>query len=283
MSDRLTVPGVMARKGGAKLVSVTAYDAPTARLLDAAGVDIILVGDSVATTVLGYESTLPVTMEEMLHHVKAVRRGMERALLVADMPFLSYQPGPEDAIRNAGLFIKAGADAVKLEGGVEVAETVRRLTVAGIPVMGHVGLTPQKVLQFGGYRAQGKDAPGAYAVWQGAIAVGRAGAFSVVLESVPAALGRLVTRDCPVPVIGIGAGPDCDGQVLVFHDLVGLTPNPPKFARAYANGLAAFRGAVEAYSRDVRAGGFPAAAGGPEIPPAELADLERMIDSIRGK
>jgi len=279
----VTVPAVRARKGGKKLVSVTAYDAPTAKLLEEAGVDIILVGDSVGTVLLGYDSTIPVTMEEMLHHLRAVRRGAAKALVVADMPFLSYQSGLEEAVRNAGRFIKEGADAVKLEGGLEMADTVRRLTDLGIPVMGHVGLNPQKLREYGGYRAQGKSAMEAFAIWRGAMALGRAGAFSIVLESVPAELGRMITRDCPIPVISCGAGPDCDGQVLVFNDLVGLTSEPPRFAKAYSKGLEAFRAAIGAFTREVREGSFRPPAGGPEITPEELKELERMARSMPGK
>jgi len=273
---RVTVPAIRARKGGDKITVLTAYDAPTGRILDGAGVDIVLVGDSVGNVMLGYDNTLPVTMDEMLHHFRAVRRGVRRAMVVADMPFLSYQAGLDEAVRNAGLFVKAGADAVKLEGGMEVLDVVKRVVEIGIPVMGHVGLTPQKVNQYGGFRAQGRDARTAYAIYQSALAVEKAGAFSLVLESVPHAVAGLITRDCPVPTIGIGAGPDCDGQVLVFNDLAGLSATPPPFAKAYAKGLELFTEAVRSYARDVREGVFPGASGGAEIPPAELAELARM-------
>lgn len=277
MTDpRITVPAIRARKGAGKIAVLTAYDAPTARLLDGAGIDIILVGDSVGNVVLGYENTLPVSMDEMLHHFKAVRRGASRSMVVADMPFLSYQASLEEAVHNAGLFIKAGADAVKLEGGLEMVDTVSKLAGLGIPVMGHVGLTPQKVNQYGGFRSQGRDAQTAYVIYRSALAIERAGAFSIVLESVPHAVAGMITAACPVPVIGIGAGPECDGQVLVFNDLVGLTGSPPKFAKAYAKGLELFGNAVMAYARDVREGVFPALSGGPEILPEELEELAKM-------
>ena len=279
-AGRITVPVIRARKGGGKVTVLTAYDTPTACLLDGAGVDVILVGDSVGNVLLGYENTLPVTMEEMLHHLKAVRRGVSRAMVVADMPFISYQASFDDAVRNAGMFMKAGADAVKLEGGLEAVEMVKRIAGIGMPVMGHVGLTPQKVNQYGGFKAQGRDAQTALVIYQSAMAIVKAGAFSMVIESVPHAVAGMVTRGCPVPIIGIGAGPDCDGQVLVFNDLVGLTKTPPKFAKAYVNGLELFSEAVKAYAREVQTGAFPASTGGPEIPPAELKELARMIGSL---
>jgi len=282
-TDRITVPLIRARKGAGKITALTAYDAPTARLIDGAGIDIVLVGDSVGNVVLGYENTLPVSMDEMLHHLKAVRRGVSRALVVADMPFLSYQTGADDAVRNAGLFVKAGADAVKLEGGLEIAEMVKRISEIGIPVMGHVGLTPQKVNQYGGFKAQGRNTQAALEVFQGAMAVEKAGAFSIVLESIPYSVAALIAKACLVPVIGIGAGPDCDGQVLVFNDLVGLSVAPPKFAKAYANGLELFAQAVKSYAREVVQGSFPASTGGPEIPASELEELTRITRKNTGK
>ncbi|MEK7765956.1 MAG: 3-methyl-2-oxobutanoate hydroxymethyltransferase, partial [bacterium] len=198
----MTIPALRARKSGAKLVCLTAYDAPTGALLDAAGVDVVLVGDSVGNVVLGLDSTLPVTMDDMLHHVRAVARGVRRALLVADMPFMSYQAEPADALRNAGLLIKAGAAAVKLEGGRETEPAVRALVASGIPVMGHLGLTPQRVHEFGGYRAQGKDAAAAHRIWREARLLDRLGVFAVVLECVPGALAGLSTRAVGCPTIG---------------------------------------------------------------------------------
>ncbi|MBI4571501.1 MAG: 3-methyl-2-oxobutanoate hydroxymethyltransferase [Chloroflexi bacterium] len=257
---RVTVRDLRAMKRrGEPIVMLTAYDYPSARLVDAAGADVILVGDTLGMVVLGYETTLPVTMEEMLHHVKAVTRAAPRALVVADMPIMSYHAGPEDALRNAARFLKeAGAQAVKLEGGVTVAGTVRRLVDAGIPVMGHAGLTPQSVHQFGGWKVQGKTPQGAVRLMNDALALERAGAFAVVLELVPAALARLVTKRLAIPTIGIGAGPDCDGQVQVFHDLLGLFEGfTPKHARRYADLAGAARSALAAYAADVRERRFP--------------------------
>jgi 3-methyl-2-oxobutanoate hydroxymethyltransferase len=281
MQAKRTIPELRARKGGDKAVCVTAYDAPTAALLDEAGVDIVLVGDSVGNVQLGYDSTLPVTMEEMLHHLRAVRRGLKRALLVADMPFLSYQPSPRDAILNAGRFIQEGADAVKLEGGLEIADAVTALIGHGIPVMGHVGLMPQRLREYGGYGMKGKDAQSAYRIWQAAQVLDRLGVFSLVLESVPDSLARFITKSCAAVTIGIGAGPNCDGQVLVFNDVVGLTPKAPRFAKAYARGLEIFRQAVQDYARDVRAGSFPAPSA--DLEAEEIKELEKLIKSMSGK
>lgn len=251
-------------------------------MLDAAGVDVILVGDSLGNVVLGYESTLPVSLDEMVHHLRAVRRGVKRALLVVDMPFSSYQACGEDAIRNASLLLKQGADAVKLEGGLEMAETVRRLVEVGIPVMGHVGLTPQKVRLFGGHRMQGKDALSAFKIYRDAAALDRAGAFAIVAEVIPPSLAGLITRGVRVPVIGIGAGPDCDGQILVINDLVGLTESAPSFVKRYAEGLELFRKAVASYCADVRGGEFPGARAD-ALAAGELEELKRMIGSLGGK
>ncbi len=274
---RKTIPAFAARKGKDRLVCVTAYDAPTAALLEEAGVDLILVGDSVANVVLGHDSTLPVTMEEMVHHLRAVRRGAPDGLVVADMPFGSFQPGPEEALRSAVRFLKEGADAVKLEGGAEVVDAVRACVAHGIPVMGHVGLMPQRIRAAGGYRMQGRDAASAFAVYRAAAALDRAGAFAVVLESVPAALSARITAAVAGPTIGIGAGPGCDGQVLVFHDLTGLTPAPPPFARAWAEGRKVLGQAVAGYAADVRAGRFPVADAAHDLDAAALADLDRRI------
>ncbi len=247
------------KKRGEPIVMITAYDCPSARLVDDAGVDLILVGDTLGMVVLGYDTTVPVTMDEMLHHVKAVVRGAKHALVVADMPFMSYQASAEDALRNAGRFLKeAGAQAVKLEGGVDVADTVRRLTGAGIPVMGHIGLTPQSVHQFGGWKVQGKTPQGAIKLMNGALALERAGAFAIVLELVPAPLGALISKRLRVPTIGIGAGAGCDGQVQVYHDILGLFEDfVPKHTRRYAQLGETVRNAVAAYTSDVREGRFP--------------------------
>ncbi len=266
-NGKITVPGILERKSrvssqnsaAAKITCLTAYDYPTARLLDEAGVDVLLVGDSLAMVMLGYESTLPVTMEEMLICTRAVRRGTRRALLVADMPYGSYHDDPADAVRRAMRFVKeAGAEAVKVEGGEHRMEMIARLVDAEIPVMGHIGLTPQSVNAFGGFRVQGKTAEAGEQILRDARAVEAAGAFSIVLESIPRELAARITAELRIPTIGIGAGPDCDGQVLVIHDLVGMSfVHQPKFARRYANvGEAISRAAAE-YCRDVREGSFP--------------------------
>ena len=259
----VTVPDLMtAKAAGRRLVMLTAYDTPSARLVDGAGVDIILVGDSVANNVLGYSSTLPVTMDEMLHHTRAVARGTRRALLVGDLPYLSYQTGRRDAIRNAGRFLKeGGAAAVKIEGGRRRATLVCALIEAEIPVMGHIGLTPQSVHLMGGYKVQGRRLDQARALVEDARALEEAGAFALVLEGMPEALGRAVTEAVAIPTIGIGAGRYCDGQVLVLHDLIGLSfGQPPRFARRYADVGAIIARAVRDFSDDVRNGAFPSEA-----------------------
>jgi 3-methyl-2-oxobutanoate hydroxymethyltransferase len=264
---KVTVPDLLQRKSLAagsptiakKITCLTAYDYPTARLLDEAGVDIVLVGDSLGMVVLGYESTLPVTIEEMLHHTRAVRRGTRRALVVADMPYGSYHADNAESLRNAVRFVKeAGAEAVKIEGGERRLELIARLTEAEIPVMGHVGLTPQSLHALGGYRVQGKTPDAAEQLLRDARAVEAAGAFAVVLEAVPRELAAQITRELRIPTIGIGAGPDCDGQVLVIQDLLGLTFSAqPKFARKYANVGEIISNAVREYCDDVRNGSFP--------------------------
>src|SRR5499433_2443725 len=241
-NGKVTVPGLLQRKSAAdfstqKITCLTAYDYPTARLLDEAGVEVLLVGDSLGMVMLGHETTLPVTVEEMLHHTRAVRRGTRRALVVADMPYGSYHASIDESVRNAVRFVKeGGAEAVKVEGGERRLELIARLTEAEIPVMGHVGLTPQSVNALGGYRVQGKTTDAAEKLLRDARAVEAAGAFAVVLEAVPRELAAQITRDLRIPTIGIGAGPDCDGQILVVHDLLGLTfGQTPKFARKYAS------------------------------------------------
>jgi 3-methyl-2-oxobutanoate hydroxymethyltransferase len=259
-STRVTINDIRAlKRHGEPIVMLTAYDFPSARLVDQAGADIILVGDTLGMVVLGYDTTVPVTMDEMLHHVKAVTRGAKRAFVVADMPFMSYQTGPDDALRNAARFLKeAGAHAVKLEGGVAVAETVRALVDAGIPTMGHIGLTPQSVHQFGGWKVQGKTPQSAIRLMNDAQKLERAGAFAVVLELVPTPLARLITKRLRVPTIGIGAGVDCDGQVQVFHDLLGLFEEfTPKHTKRYAEAGELIRNALAAYATDVRESHFP--------------------------
>jgi 3-methyl-2-oxobutanoate hydroxymethyltransferase len=258
---RWTAPAIAELKRRGELIAVaTAYDFPTARLADEAGVEVLLVGDSLGTVVLGYESTLPVTMADMLHHVKAVARARPAALVVADMPFMSYQASVEEAVRNAGRFVQeGGADAVKLEGGERVAPAVRRIVEIGIPVMGHLGLTPQSLLAFGGYKVQGKGAGEAEHLIGEAQLLERCGCFSMVLEGIPAALGEAVTRAVGIPTIGIGAGVACDGQVLVSHDLLGLTQgHVPRFVRRYAALAGTTRDAFARYVADVKARRFPA-------------------------
>jgi 3-methyl-2-oxobutanoate hydroxymethyltransferase len=246
------------RKKGARLAMLTAYDYPSARLVAEAGIDLILVGDSLGMVVLGYDSTVPVTMEEMLHHVKAARRGAPEAFLIADMPFLSYAT-PERAIENAGRFMKeARADSVKVEGGVEMVPIIERLVTAGVPVLGHVGLTPQTASALGGYKLQGKDEANARRILEDSIALDRAGCWGVVLELVPGPLARLITERIAIPTIGIGAGPECDGQVLVFHDMVGLFSGfTPTFVKRYADAGTAIREGVAKYAEEVRSGSFP--------------------------
>jgi len=247
------------KKEGKKITMLTAYDYPMALLEDRAGIDIILVGDSVGMTVLGYQNTLPVTMDEMIHHTKAVTRGAKYALIIGDMPFMSYNTSERDAILNAGRFMKeGGADAVKLEGGVTVKDIVKALVKAGIPVMGHIGLTPQTISMLGGFKVQGKDAEGAQKIIDDALQLEEAGAFSVILEAVPAPITKKVTERLNVPTIGIGAGVHCDGQVLVVHDMLGLFDRfTPKFTKRYVNLSELMLKAFESYREEVLEGTFP--------------------------
>ena len=259
-SASVTVPSVRAAKrrtGHVPLVMVTAYDTPGARIADAAGVDLILVGDSVANNVLGYEDTLQVTVEDMAHHTAAVARAEPKSLVVADLPWMSYHLDPVDTVRNGATLIRAGAQAVKLEGGSNRVPMIEALAAAEIPVMGHLGLTPQSVNTMGGYRVQGRDDAAALALAADAKAIVAAGCFAVVIEGVPESVGAAITESLDVPTIGIGAGPSCDGQVLVFHDLLGFNATTPKFVRRYADLGAAAIAAVAAYAADVRSGAFP--------------------------
>ena len=235
--QRITAPHIRSRKGGAPIVAMTAHDYPSARLVDEAGFDLILVGDSLAQTVLGYESTLPVTLDEMIAHTKAVRRAVRRALVVGDMPYGSYHESSRRAVESAIRFVKeGGADAVKLEGGSRRAPIVKAITEAEAPVMGHIGLTPQSVLRMGGYRVQGKTVDAARELIEDALALERAGVFSIVLEGIPAEIARIITERVAVPTVGIGAGVECDGQILVFNDLIGLGfGRTAKFVRQYVN------------------------------------------------
>jgi len=263
-NGKITVPDILLRKSlpasdpRRKIVCLTAYDYPAARVLDEAGVDILLVGDSLGMVVLGYENTLPVTMDEMLHHTRAVHRGAQRALLVADMPFGSYHGPGASALANAVQFLKAGAEAVKVEGGERRLELMARLVEAEIPVMGHIGLTPQSVHALGGFKVQGRSEETARQLLRDARAVESAGAFAVVLESIPRELAARITAELRIPTIGIGAGPDCDGQVLVLHDLAGMSfGRAPKFARQYARLAETLARAVAEFCQDVRSGQFP--------------------------
>jgi 3-methyl-2-oxobutanoate hydroxymethyltransferase len=258
---RITINQIKEMKARAeKIVMLTAYDYSTARLVDEAGIPLILVGDSLGMVVLGYESTIPVTMEEMLHHTKAVVRGTKQAMVIGDMPFMTYHVSVEDALRNAARFIQeAGAQAVKLEGGVTVAEKVKRIVECGIPVMGHIGLTPQSIHQFGGFKMQGKTPEAAANLLEDAKVLEQAGAFAIVLETIPAQLGRLITDKTAVPTIGIGAGPDCDGQVQVINDILGsFSDFVPKHAKQYVKLTDIISKAVSQYRDEVKAGKFPA-------------------------
>lgn len=278
---KITLPQLQAKKQRHEpIVMVTAYDYPGALLADQAGMDIILVGDSVAMVELGMDSTMPITMEEMLHHCRAVGRGAKTALLVGDMPFMSYQAETADALRHAGRFLKEGGmEAVKLEGGRWVAETVSALTRVGIPVMGHIGLTPQTTTTLGGYRVQGKTALAAFSLLQDALALQAAGCFSLVLEAVPAPVATVISQQLTIPTIGIGAGAGCDGQVLVYHDLLGLFDRfTPKFVRQYAHIGAQILTALQQYRADVLAGGFPAEEHTYPMSPAEYEEFLRWVE-----
>lgn len=267
MEQKVTVPEIVkAKAAGRPLVALTAYDFPFARLADDAGVDLILVGDSVGMVVQGFDTTLPVTMDEIVYHTRMVVRARRRALVVADLPFLSYQISPTEAVANAGRLIKeGGAEAVKLEGGSAVAETIARIAAVDIPVMGHIGLTPQSVHRMGGHKVQGRrrgSAPGQRErLIEDALAVEEAGAFAVVLEGIPLDLAAELTERLSIPTIGIGAGVHCDGQILVLHDVLGLSDRPsPRFAKRYADLWGAAREAVTAYADEVRGRAFPTAA-----------------------
>ncbi len=273
---------VAKKKSGKKITMLTAYDFALGSFIDQSGIDMILVGDSLGMVVLGYDSTVPVTMEEMIHHCRAVRRGVRYAFLVGDMPFMSYNVSKEEAVRNAGRFLKeAGCDAVKLEGGLEVAETVRTIVLAGIPVMAHIGLTPQTAGQLGGFKVQGKDATSAQRLLDSALALEEAGACSIVMECIPDKLAGLISRTLKIPTIGIGAGPECDGQVLVTNDLLGLFERfTPKFVKQYIKLFPMIKEAAEVYKNEVEAGKFP----GPEHSfVMETKELSRIKVKRKGK
>ena len=282
---KITVPSLLQRKSfrpqdQTKITCLTAYDYPTARLLDEAGVEVLLVGDSLGMVMLGHETTLPVTVDEMLHHTRAVRKGTRRALVVADMPFGSYHADISESVRNAVRFVKeAGAEAVKVEGGERRLELIVRLTEAEIPVMGHVGLTPQSLHAMGGFKVQGKTPDAAEHLIRDARSVEAAGAFAIVLEGIPRELAALITRELRIPTIGIGAGPDCDGQILVVNDILGLTfSSVPKFARQYANLAELISSAAREYCTDVRRGSFPSDAESYHMPESKLSSKDINFD-----
>jgi 3-methyl-2-oxobutanoate hydroxymethyltransferase len=261
------------------ITCLTAYDYASARLVDEAGIDMVLVGDSLAMVVLGYENTMPVTMDEMLHHTAAVRRGVKRALVIADMPYASYHVSKKEALRNAARFLKeAGAEAVKIEGGAKRVPLIERLLDAEVPVMGHIGLTPQSLHVMGGYKVQGKTLAAVEQLMKDAVALDRAGCFSIVLEGIPREVAAMITAEVAAPTIGIGAGPECDGQVLVFHDILGLTFAPPaKFVRRYADLGAAISKAATEFKADVESGQYPNDEESYHLPKETLAALEAAV------
>jgi 3-methyl-2-oxobutanoate hydroxymethyltransferase len=268
---RVTINGVKEfKKKGEKFAMLTAYDYATSRIVDEAGVPLILVGDSLGMVILGYDSTIPMTMDIMVHHTRAVVKGSKNAMVIGDMPFMSYHLSQEQALGNAARFLQeAGAQAVKLEGGMNVATTVKRIVDCGIPVMGHIGLTPQSVNQLGGFRAQGKTVEAAHKLISDAIALDEAGAFAVVLETVPSKLADIITRKIRIPTIGIGAGPNCDGQVQVINDILGLSDFTPRHARKYADIRETISAAIQHYLSDVTNGIFPT--------PAETIQMDESV------
>ena len=277
---KVTALSIQEKKQRRELITcLTAYDYATSRLVDEAGIDMILVGDSLAQVVLGYENTLPVTMEEMLHHTRAVRRGVKSAMVIADMPFGAYHEDVKEGVRNALRFVKdAGAEAVKVEGGEKRTDLIRRVLDAEIPVMGHIGLTPQSVHKMGGFKVQGKDLSGVEQLMKDAIALDRTGVFSIVLEGVPREVAAMITREVAAPTIGIGAGPDCDGQVLVFHDILNLTFAPPaKFVRRYGDAAAVISKAVQQFKADVESGSYPSDQESYHLPKETRASLDAIL------
>lgn len=280
--SKVTIATLSEKKSKHQAITcLTAYDYATARLVDEAGIDMILVGDSLAQVVLGYDNTLPVTMEEMLHHTRAVRRAVKRAFLIADMPYASYHVSAKEAVRNATKFVKyGGAEAVKLEGGQKRIDTVNALIDAEIPVMGHIGLTPQSVNAMGGYKVQGKTLKAIEDLMRDALALDRAGVCSIVLEGIPREVAAMITEEVSVPTIGIGAGPECDGQVLVIHDLIGLTfLQPAKFVRRYADAAQVIGNAIESFKSDVENGLYPSDAESYHLP----KDLVSGLESVQEK
>lgn len=277
--QKVTIQTIQSKKErGERITCLTAYDYAQARLVDEGAIDMVLVGDSLAMVVLGHENTMAVTVEEMLHHTRAVRRGVKRALLIADMPYGSYHLGSEDALRNAARFVKeAGAEAVKIEGGAKRAELIVRLRDAEVPVMGHIGLTPQSLHAMGGYKVQGKTLGAIEELMRDAVALERAGVFSIVLEGVPREVAAMITAEVHVPTIGIGAGPECDGQVLVLHDMLNLSFAPPaKFVRQYGDVTAVVRDAVAHFKRDVEQSAYPNDEESYHLPAETKAALEAI-------
>jgi len=284
LRSKITASTLLEKKQNHELITcLTAYDNASARLVDEAGIDMILVGDSLAMVMLGYENTLPVTVQEMLHHTRAVRRAVRHAFLVVDMPFASYHVGVRDTLRNAAKFIKiGGAEAVKIEGGEKRARLVETLVDAEIPVVGHIGLTPQSLHAMGGYKVQGKTLKGVEQLMHDALALERSGACCVVLEGIPREVAAMITQEVKIPTIGIGAGPNCDGQVLVFHDLLGLSFGPPaKFVRRYADIGSVISDAVRAFNDDVKSGAYPSDAESYHLPKETLAALEVIAERKR--
>lgn len=280
---KVTLHSIQQKKGRQRITCLTAYDYPTARLVDEAGIDMVLVGDSLSMVVLGQENTLSVTVDEMLHHTRAVRRAVRSALVIADMPYGSYQLSTEEAMRNAARFIKeAGAEAVKVEGGERRVGLISRLRDAEIPVMGHIGLTPQSLLLMGGYKVQGKTLGDVEQLMRDALALERAGVFCMVLEGMPREVAAMITAELRVPTIGIGAGPECDGQVLVLHDMLNLTFTPhAKFVRQYGDAAATIRRALESYKADVEAGSFPSDAESYHLSVETRQALENIVERKR--
>jgi 3-methyl-2-oxobutanoate hydroxymethyltransferase len=279
--QKITTASLKEKKlGHEPITCLTAYDYATARLVDEAGIDIVLVGDSLAQTMLGYENTLSVTTDEMLHHTRAVRRGVKHALLVADMPYGSYHVNPEEAVRNAARFVKeGGAEAVKIEGGEKRADLIRRIIDAEVPVTGHIGLTPQSIHVMGGYKVQGKNLSAIEQLMHDAVALERAGVACIYLEGIPREVAAMITAEVATPTIGIGAGPDCDGQVLVIHDILGLTFAPPaKFVRRYADVAEVISNAVQAFRADVLSQQYPSDAESYHLPKDAKAALEAVLE-----
>lgn len=279
MSEKVTINDFLEMKEKEEPITIlTAYDHPTAKMIDEAGIDSILVGDSVGNVILGYENTLPVTMNEMIHHTKAVTRATERSLVIGDMPFTSYQTSTSDAVKNAGRFIKEGkASAVKVEGGRGVLDKVKAITNAGIPVMGHLGLTPQWIHQFGGYKVQGKTHKAAKEILEDAKKLEEIGVFSLVLESVPRELAKIITRELRIPTIGIGAGPDCDGQVLVLQDILGISGKSPTFVKKYVDLSPKIQEALNDFKEEVKSGEFPTKEHSFEMNEEELESLKKKL------